>query len=101
MQTSGGEESRVLREGDVRRENGGVPSQPCCVYLNGQHDRHGKAAKGFSKIKRGHKKKRLAVSLAESQQDCSPGWLGGFLPACKPPLFGPFLLRSSRQGIVF
>lgn len=101
MQTSGGEESRVLGEGDVRRENDGVPSQPFCVYLNGQHERYGKAAKGFPKIKRGNKKKRLAIPLAESQQDRSPGWLGGFLPACKSPLFGPFLLRSSRQEIVF
>lgn len=58
MQTSGGEESRVLREGDVRREDEGVPSQPLCVYLNGQHDRHDKAAKGSSRTKRGHKKKK-------------------------------------------
>ena len=101
MLTSGGEESRVLREGDVRGEYNGVPSQPLRVYLNGQHDGHGKAAKDFSRTKRRHKKKASPNPFAESQQDRSPGWLVGFLPACKPPLFGPFLLRSSRQEIVF
>lgn len=52
MQTSDGEESRALRDGGVRGEDEGVPSQPLCVYLNGQHDRHGKATKGFSRPKR-------------------------------------------------
>lgn len=52
MQTSDGEESRVLRERGVRGEGEGVPSQPLCVYLNGLHDRHGKATKGFFRPKR-------------------------------------------------
>lgn len=58
MQKSDGEESRVLREGGVRGEDEGVPSQPLCVYLNGQHDGHGKATKGFSTPKRDIKKTR-------------------------------------------
>lgn len=48
MQTSDSEESRVLREGDVRREDDeGFPSQPLYAYLKDWHDRHGKAAKDF------------------------------------------------------
>lgn len=99
MQTSDGEESRALREGGVRGADEGVPSQPLCEYLNGQHDRHGKATKGFSRPKRDIKK--LAISLPESQQDRRPGWLGGFLSLQAASLWSiPLAVKLPRNRIL-
>lgn len=99
MQTSDGEESRVLREGDVGREDEGFPSQPLCVYLNGQHDRHGKAAKGFSRTKRDTRKTRhIPRRVTAGSQPRVAWWFPAGVQAAS---LGPFLLRSSRQEIVF
>lgn len=94
MQTSDSEESRVLRDGDVRRETEDVPSQPLCVYLNGQSDRDGKAAKGFSDPKKTH-----VVPPRVTQQDRDPGWLGGFLQAASP-LSIPLVAEPPRNRIL-
>lgn len=91
MQTSGGEESRVLGEGDVRRENDGVPSQPCCVYLNGQHDRHGKAAKDFPKSKGDIRKNASPCPSQSHSRIVAPG---GLVVSC-PRANRPSLAHSS------
>lgn len=95
MGASDSEGSRVLRERGVRRESEDFPSQPWCVYLNGQDDRHGKAAKRFSDPKR----IELASSLLKSQQDRDPRWLGGFLQAASP-LSIPLAARPPRNRIL-